>query len=244
MTQPIIIQADWPAPPNLHALTTTRFGGVSNAHYQSFNLAHHVGDAPTAVIQNRALLMLNQHLPASPAWLNQQHTANVVMAEHVDATTIADASYTRQSHLPCVVLTADCLPILIGNTLGTEIAAIHAGWRGLQQHIITRTLQQLHTSPTHLIAWLGPAISAAHYMVSADLRNQFIAQDPQLASAFTPHQQQWKANLVMIATHQLKQSGVHRIYGGHHCTYQDSQFYSYRRDQGTTGRIASIIWLQ
>jgi YfiH family protein len=239
-----LIPADWPAPPSITAFCTTRQGGVSDGLYRSFNLALHVGDHPADVRQNRALLTLQQQLPQRPAWLNQQHTADIVAAEHVTPDTIADASYTSQPRLPCVVLTADCLPILLCNRQGTEVAAIHGGWRGLYQEIIAQTIQRLHSPPEDLLAWLGPAICASHYEVGDSLRTRFIRQDPNLASAFHATGQHLFADLYQIARLQLRQQGVTHIHGGHFCTYQESRFYSYRRDGAATGRMASMIWLQ
>jgi purine-nucleoside/S-methyl-5'-thioadenosine phosphorylase / adenosine deaminase len=240
-----LLPADWPVPPHVTAFSTTRLGGASSGHYHSFNLALHVGDQPAAVRQNRALLKLQQRLPQQPAWLNQQHTASTVAAEHVTPDiTIADASYTSQPKLPCAVLTADCLPIFLCNTQGTQIAAIHGGWRGLYQGIIAQTIQRLHSPADDLLAWLGPAICARHYEVSDILRTRFVRQDPSLACAFHYTGSRLTADLYQIARQQLHQQGIKHIYGGHSCTYQDPRFYSYRRDGAATGRMASIIWLQ
>jgi YfiH family protein len=154
------MNADWPAPAGIHAGTTLRYGGVSQQVFDSFNLATHVGDDIQHVEHNRKQLIASLGLKQQPVWLNQQHTTQVINANTVDQAMqqpIADASYTTDAGVACAVLTADCLPILLCDEQGTQIAAIHAGWRGLLNGIIEHSIMQFQHKP--ILAWLGPAIS-------------------------------------------------------------------------------------
>jgi YfiH family protein len=233
----------WPAPSNVHAYTTTRQGGHSLAPYNSFNLADHVGDDITSVTKNRAILYHKLHLPSQPCWLEQTHSNVVVQAKQGLLKTEADACYTSTPATVCLVLTADCLPILICNRTGTEIAAIHAGWRGLAAGIIENTLAKL-TSPTcELMAWLGPAIGPSAFEVGAEVYEAFNRQNPSNCQAFSPvRSERWYADLFGLAKLALARLGLTAVYGGQYCTYSDAElFFSYRRD-GQTGRLASLIW--
>lgn len=237
----MIISPDWPAPKNIHAFTTTRQGGVSLPPFDSFNLAMHVEDDPQHVIKNRQ--QLNQLTPQNPIWLNQTHSATAIaLTHHSKQNQTADASYTTHSKLPCVVMTADCLPVLICNKQGSEVAAIHAGWRGLKAGIIENTIKQLSTAPQELMAWLGPAIGADAFELNNEIRLDFLACNPQNGVAFKQVNATWLADIYALARVSLNALKVKNIYGGEYCTFSDeNRFFSYRRD-GITGRMASLIW--
>ena len=241
-----MIQADWPAPPNVHALTSLRDGGVSEGPFTSLNLGAHVGDDPTHVLQNRQRFCTLAQLPQPPIWLNQTHSTNAIELNSTfnpNETIDADASFTRQAHIPCTVMTADCLPLLICNQQGTEVAAIHAGWRGLRDGIISQTLDRLESPPHDLLVWLGPAIAANVFELNAEIRLDFIAHNPQNSLAFKQVNSSWFADIFKLARIELETLGVQHIFGGTFCTYSDDKrFFSYRRD-GVTGRMASTIWL-
>jgi YfiH family protein len=185
-------------------------------------------------------------LPNEPIWLTQTHSTIAVEAipEHAEQT--ADASYTDTVNRVCVVLTADCLPLLICNSRGTKVAAIHAGWRGLAGGIIENTLEKLALPGSELLVWLGPAIGPQKFEVGNDVYDAFIAQDESARMAFIPKaHDKWLANLYLLATQRLNKLGVTAIYGGDYCTHTQSDlFFSYRRDHGKTGRMASAIWIQ
>ena len=134
-----IIQPQWSAPASVSACCTTRVGGVSQAPYDSLNLGLHVGDDAAAVAQNRARLAARLQLPAEPGWIRQVHGTRVVTLESGE-TGEADAAITRQAGRVAVIMVADCLPILVCNRRGSEVAAIHAGWRGLQAGVVQSTL--------------------------------------------------------------------------------------------------------
>ena len=233
---------EWPAPKNVQALQTTRNGGMSGAPYDSLNLGGHVGDVPFAVARNRTLL--GPLLPSEPVWLKQVHGTVVADAAQADCWPEADACVSSHAGAVCVVMTADCLPVLLCNERGSVVAAAHAGWRGLCDGVIEQTVRAMNVQPGTLMAWLGPAIGAQAFEVGEEVRAAFIARQPQAAAAFisgTPDK--WLADIYQLARLRLNALGITRIYGGGLCTYTDSaRFYSYRRD-GVTGRMGTFIWL-
>jgi polyphenol oxidase len=239
-----LLQADWPAPAAVHTLLTTRQGGVSQPPYNSFNLGTHVGDQPEAVAANREQLRLL--LPDEPAWLNQVHGINVVDAAEIGETLLdADASFSRQPGKVCVVMTADCLPVLLCDDAGSVVAAAHAGWRGLCDGVLEAAVSATGVPAATLMAWLGPAIGPDAFEVGAEVRAAFIACDAAATTAFTDiGEGKYLADIYQLARQRLATAGVSRIYGGDFCTViERERFFSYRRD-GVTGRMASLIWLQ
>lgn len=242
-----VIRPDWPAPSHVTAFTTTRIGGNSKAPYDSLNLAYHVNDDDNAVAANREQLGTQFRLPNPPCWLQQVHSTKVILAETYAQPPIADAVYTHEPGAVCAVLTADCLPLLLCDQQGTQVAAVHAGWRGLAGGIIASTLAQFKAPRTAILAWLGPAIGPAAYEVGKEVKAAFEALEPQSESAFKPaaRPEHWYADLYELARLQLKKSGVNQIFGGKHCTFTEKElFYSYRRDGNASGRMASLIWLE
>lgn len=238
------VKPDWPLSDHVHALTTTRQGGVSHPPFDSLNLATHVHDNPADVTENRHRLKTELLLPNDPFWLNQQHTNRVINLDETNSQD-ADGSYTAKKDIICCVLTADCLPILLSDKSGTEVAAIHAGWRGLASGIIDNGIKHFKHSPKELFAWIGPAISRDHYEIDNSVRSQFLHNDIDSAPAFIPSRtDHWRLDLPKLAKQYLKKCGITQIYGGDYCTFSDvKRFYSYRRDGGKTGRIATLIWL-
>ncbi|WP_372625686.1 peptidoglycan editing factor PgeF [Arsukibacterium sp.] len=239
-----LIKPVWPAPENVKAISSTRHGGYSEGLFQSLNLGEHVGDCVEAVRRNRQQFQSKAGMPGQPVWLNQTHSTRCITLSSSAVTSgNADASFSRQSGLICTVMTADCLPILICNQQGTEVAAVHAGWRGLCDGIIENTVQ-LFSQPQACMAWLGPAISQHAFEVGAEVRAAFMRQDPHAGAAFIPGASgKWFADLYLLARQRLARCGITNIYGAEHCTYQQtSTFFSYRRD-GQTGRMATAIWL-
>lgn len=237
------IVPEWPAPACVRSLVTTRNGGVSTGPYASLNLGLHVGDDPVAVAANRA--RLREHLPAEPAWLNQVHGTCTVLADAADRVPNADASFTRRRGVVCAVMTADCLPVLFADDDGTVVAVAHAGWRGLAAGVLEATIAAMEIPPTRLHAWLGPAIGPQAFEVGAEVRSAFVADLPESAAAFMPGDTgKWLADIYTLARLRLRRAGVDSLHGGGLCTVSDAaRFYSYRRD-GTTGRMASLIWLE
>ena len=233
---------DWPAPANVNACCTTRVGGVSEGPWAGLNLADHVGDDPAAVLKNRALLHERLGLPAEPQWLRQVHGTEVRRPGSVPA--CADACLDDRPGQVCVVLTADCLPVLFCDVHGTQVAAAHAGWRGLLAGVLERTVAGLAAAPGDLYAWLGPAIGPEAFEVGDEVRAGFVAEHASAQAHFESNRPgHWLADLYGLARDRLHRCGVQQVYGGGLCTYSDARrFYSYRRDRDT-GRMASLIWL-
>ena len=243
MIEPGWIPASWPTPPQIHAGVTTRLGGVSHSPYTSLNLALHVGDESAAVMENRIRLRQFLHLPTEPIWLNQVH--GVQVCTDVQAGTQADASVSQQPGQVCVVLTADCLPVLFCDRAGTVVAAAHAGWRGLAAGVIPETMKHMQVDPTDIIAWLGPAIGPRAFEVGDDVRTSFLKLGEDYARVFSARSPgKWLMDLYAAARLQLAGLGITQVYGGEYCTYEDDKrFYSYRRER-ETGRMASLTWIQ
>jgi len=240
------IEPDWPAPPGVRAMATTRHGGVSLPPFDQLNLGDHVGDEPSAVAENRCRLQTALQLPAQPVWLNQIHGIDVVDAGHTLNIAAADASYTVDEGVVCAVMSADCLPVLLCDLNGRCVAAVHAGWRGLADGVIEATVRRMvRRSDAGLMAWLGPAIGAQAFEVGDEVRQTFLKADPNSVAAFERSGNgRWLADLYALARQRLQRLGVEHIYGGHWCTFRESGlFFSYRRD-GATGRMATLIWME
>lgn len=244
---PCVLTPDWPVSDKVRAFSSTRIGGKSLAPYDSLNLGGHVGDDELAVQQNRQLFAKQIAMPHSLRWLQQVHGTNVVeLPTSMQGDIEADAAYSDSINQVCAVMTADCLPLLFCNKQATEVAACHAGWRGLRAGVIEKTLAHF-SNPRDVFVWLGPAIGPTKFEVGAEVRADFIAYSSQAKAAFTPviSSDKWLADLYMLARQRLIQQGVflEQIYGGNYCTYTDEErFFSYRRQQ-KTGRMASVIWL-
>ncbi|MBZ2170093.1 peptidoglycan editing factor PgeF [Marinobacter sp. F4216] len=242
-----LITPDWPAPARVRAVCTTRAGGVSEVPWQSLNLAMHVGDDPSRVDVNRRRLAGHLNLePEAFGWLDQVHGTDVVELPVAPRVPSADAAMTVHSRQVCAILTADCLPVLLCDRAGNQVAAAHAGWRGLCQGVLENVIGQFRSSPAELLAWLGPAIGPERFEVGPEVRESFLASNPLAEKAF--HKQgarpgHYMADLYQLARIRLSALGVTSVFGEPVCTVSDpSRFYSYRRD-GQTGRMASLIWL-
>lgn len=213
---------------------------------------------PEAVEQNRRIL--RAALPAEPVWMEQVHGTGVADLDQLvgaPAPVVADAAVASSRDRVCVVMTADCLPVLLSDARGVTVGAAHAGWRGLCGGVIERTVdamtQRLRASgqeadPTWL-AWLGPAIGPACFEVGAEVRQAFMdaaqpAEREATEAAFVRGASDGKflGDLYALARLRLARVGCTEVYGGGLCTMTDVQrFYSYRRER-TTGRMATLIW--
>jgi YfiH family protein len=238
-----LIRPGWDAPPTVAAASSTRLGGVSQGVWRSLNLGDHVGDDPAAVRRNRRLLRESLDLPAEPNWLQQVHGTRVSWPGDPDH--CADACLGERPGDVCVVMTADCLPVLFCNLAGTRVAAAHAGWRGLLGGVLEGTLACFDDPGEQILAWLGPAIGPDAFEVGDEVREAFCAQDAASAAHFRANRSgHWLADIYGLARLRLRAQGVTRISGGDRCTFSEPEsFYSYRRD-GISGRMASLIWLQ
>ena len=244
----VFLQADWPAPPRVRTLISTRQGGISQGVFASLNVGAHVGDDAAAVAHNRALV--EQQAGRALAYLNQTHSTTVVAADAALAALEkgeplnADASVGSDGSAACAVMTADCLPVLFCADDGNVVAAAHAGWRGLLAGVLEETVAAMAVPANTLLAYLGPAIGPRAFEVGDEVRSAFVAADATMAAAFQPALAgKWLADLYLLARLRLARQGVTRVYGGAFCSFSDAdRFFSYRRD-GQTGRMASLIWL-
>jgi len=236
------IRPEWPAPAGVRALITTRRGGVSQGPYASLNLGDHVGDDPEAVRTNRSLL--REDLPAEPKWLKQVHGVRVAYVDGALYPKEGDAAVARRAGTVCAVLVADCLPVLLCDDAATVVGIAHAGWRGLAAGVLEQTVAAMAVHPPSILAFLGPAIGPASFEVGDEVREAFLRHGESAAAAFLPHGPgKWHCDLFELARQRLAGSGISRVHGGGVCTYRDAErFYSFRRN-GTTGRMAGLIWL-
>lgn len=243
-----LITPNWSAPAHIKAFSTTRLNGLSTGCYQGLNLGSHVADDAHLVLRNRELLTQQLALKEPLCWLQQTHSTLLLK---IEATTKsdsnADAAWSNIKNQACVVMTADCLPLLVTDKKGSFVAAIHAGWRGLYDGIIEKSItaicDELNISSRELLVWLGPCIGKTAFAVGAEVRDEFIQQDSQASHAFSVYQDRYLANLQELARLRLAPFNVAQITASEHCTFCEPElFYSYRRD-GETGRMATIIWI-
>lgn len=249
-----LIRPDWPAPKNVHAFISTREGGESKGPYSSMNLGDHVDDDPCSVAANRASFAQSVGLDKNKVfWLKQVHGVSVIDLDRKDVCSEppmeADASTCTKPLVGCVIMTADCMPVLFCDASGSRVAAVHAGWRGLEQGVIQQALS-FFEHPHEVMAYIGPAISQKHFEVGEEVKAVFELRNPEYASAFIDAgcddagTRKYRCDLYDIARKLLQSAGVTQIYGGDFCTYaQEDQFYSFRRDGKHSGRMASLIYL-
>ncbi len=250
---------DWPAPPAVRAVCTTRAGGVSAPPYDSLNLGDHVGDDAAHVVANRA--RLEQAIGARPVFLHQVHGTQVLqLTASTPHASQADACITNEPGVACTVMVADCLPVLFTTEQGDWVAAAHAGWRGLAGQggvgVLENTLRffcalshmnQAQTVPK-MMAWLGPCIGPAAFEVGGEVRQALVATDAQAGACFTALPTgKWLADLAGLARLRLRAAGVTQVFGNDGsaawCTVGNaSRFFSHRRDR-VSGRFAASIWL-
>lgn len=261
---------DWPAPPGVHAVFTTRAGGVSPAPFDSFNLGDHVRDDPLAVATNRQ--RLTDALGAvRPVFLQQVHGTEVLTLQlSTRDGLVADACLSTQPGLACTAMVADCLPVLLAHRSGRVVAAAHAGWRGLVgvqtpgQGVLESTMAALVRAvqrqdsrlsaeqvAADTVAWLGPCIGPDAFEVGAEVRKAFVGAEPADAAGFREHApDKFLANLPWLARQRLQRLGLQSVHGNNGmplwCTVsQPLRFFSHRRDTaagGSTGRMVACIW--
>ncbi|WP_415892725.1 peptidoglycan editing factor PgeF [Neptuniibacter sp. PT8_73] len=241
-----LILPDWNAPRGVKAFTTTRFDGVSGGAYKGLNLGDHVKDDPEHVKQNRKALIDELGLSRLPQWLSQVHGIDLIEAKDDGFCREADGCWSQETGQACIVMTADCLPVLFADGNGKRVAAVHAGWRGLLDGILEQAVEGFD-KPENLHVWLGPAIGPDAFEVGKEVRDQFVAVQAQAGQAFTSvvgSPDKYLADIYQLARQRLEAVGVSFVSGGEYCTYTDAErFYSYRRD-GVTGRMASLIWIE
>lgn len=238
-----MIEPVWPYSDRVLAVTTTREGGVSEPPFDSFNLADHVGDDPSAVRENRR--RLSSHIEGRPVcWLDQVHGTTVVEAAHAwPEPPRADALWTRESGLGLAVLTADCLPVVLVARDFSAVGIAHGGWRGLVGGVLEATVRA--APDLDWVAWIGPGIGPDAYEVGQEVVAAVRGLSGEVQRAIRPGARPGKAQLDLftLAEIQLQSLGIEEIYCDRTCTYTTSTLFSYRRD-GETGRMATVVALQ
>jgi YfiH family protein len=239
------IVPDWPAPPGVRAFVTTRAGGVSGCEFASMNLGSGSGDDPALVARNR--LIVREQLPTAPRWMKQVHGTDVADLDRLAESEVAkaDAAVASQPGRVGVVLTADCMPLLLCDEAGTRVAVAHAGWRGMAAGVIENTVRAMNGEPSRLIAWMGPTIGPEVFEVGPEVREAFMAADPEAQAAFRSHKPgKYLADLYHLARQRLARAGVRSVHGGESCTYTEAdRFFSYRRVQAS-GRMGTFAWIE
>ena len=252
---------DWPAPSFVHALMTTREGGVSQAPWESLNVGNHVGDMPANVDANRA--MVNKAMGATAVYLRQVHgVTGVAIHAQTPSNTEADVAWTTETGVACAMMVADCLPILVCHPRRKWVAAVHAGWRGLAGsqgvgvvETLTSAIQALGMAPQDCLVWLGPCIGPTAFEVGPEVKAAFEgnANHSMPHSHFeTSHSGKFLADLAGLARARLNLAGFHRLFGNDSslpwCTHtQVSKYHSHRRDavsHGSAGRMAAYVWIR
>ena len=233
----------WPAPKNIKAIQTTRNGGASLDKFSSFNLSSNVGDNEQHVNVNYKKLL--NFIPSNPFWLNQIHSNKSEEIPSI-ADLNCDASYTYNKKTVCAIRTADCLPIFLTNSEGSFVGLIHAGWKGLLNGVIEKTIYKINSS-SEIIIWLGPCISQRSFEVGSNIYDSFIMNDSNTKTAFKLEKNRYYLDLAAVAKIKLNFLNINNISGAgiteEFCTFRDKKnFFSYRRDN-KTGRMASLLWI-
>lgn len=217
---------DWPAPARIRSAVVTLHGAAADV--------------------GRTALRDVLALPSEPCWLRQVHGTHVAVVDRpLPDDPEADAAVTRTAEVVLAIKTADCLPVLFCAGDGSEIAAAHAGWRGLSAGVLENTLAAMQAPRANIIAWLGPAIAARSYEVGDEVRDAFLSHDPAAEAAFAATRPgHWLCDLYALARQRLQAAGVTRISGDGFDTFTDPRLHSYRRDGACSGRMASLLWIQ
>lgn len=260
-SSPLDIPAIIPKPSNLptgwcqhvHVLQT-HAGSLGTDGYGAFNLAFHVGDDAKQVHNNRTKLLA--HLPdvTHIHWLEQVHGTEVVDVDHLPASLVSlapkqgDALMTTQAGVALAIMTADCIPIVLTSQNGEQVAAIHAGWRGLAAGVVETTVKKMTHKPSH--AWVGAFISQNNFEVGDDVKAAFVQLSADYEAAFSAQKNgKHMANLGYILKQKLGAHGIASCFLGG-CSYGskdgNTPFYSYRRathaGDSKTGRMATLIY--
>lgn len=239
------LRPDWRAPAHVRAFVTTRAGGVSTGEYSSMNLGSRSGDAPENVARNR--LIVREHLPATPRWMAQVHGTQVADLDALGESEVAtaDAAVASKPGRVAVVLTADCMPLLLTDVEGRRVGVAHAGWRGMAAGVIENAVAAMQTDPARVLAWMGPTIGPGAFEVGPEVRDAFLDTDAGADEGFAAHKPgKYLGDLYTLARRRLERAGVRDVRGGGFCTFTETKrFFSYRREQ-RSGRMGAFIWIE
>ena len=212
-----------------------------------FNLALHVGDDAARVQKHRMILLQDfaEYGVNKISWMNQTHSTicHTINEQILFDAPEGDGMVTQIPRHALMMMTADCLPVVLGNAEGTEVANLHAGWKGLAHGIIENTILTMQSQPTW--AWLGAAICQDSFEIGTEVKAAFCEKYPELETAFKAGVKEGKfyADLYAIARYILALHGVETVLGGDQCTYRQSEdYYSYRRET-KTGRMATFVFM-
>jgi len=231
-------------PENINVISTIRYLDQKPKNFtdgfDTFNLANHVSDDPEKVFENRKKLIQYFNLPSEPRYIDQIHSDKCLSFNNSECE--GDALYTNKKNKVCAILTADCLPIFITDSLGQEVAVIHAGWKGLLKGVIEQTLKSFDSK--NLVAHFGPAISQGSFQVGKEVIDQYISKDKSFTSAFKTYSGKHYLDLYIGAKLVLNNFDIYKISGGAECTFkQKDEYFSYRRDGKNSGRMGNLIWI-
>lgn len=250
--QDSLVLPDWSVPKWVGGFVTTRMGGCSPAPWDSMNLGINTSDSCDNVRKNRQTLMGFLPPGIEVQWMKQVHGPDGVIVEKCISgePPTADFCYTSTPGIACAVLTADCLPVLICNQQGSEVAAVHAGWRGIAGGVLQQAIDVFQSPAAELQAWIGPCIGQRAFEVGAEVPEAMLdaglVSSKELNSlmiASPKGQAKVCLDLAGLVRQGFQALGVTSIHGGSFCTYSEPRkFFSYRRD-GETGRMASLIWI-
>ncbi len=234
--------------PELIALQSTRKGGVSKGKYSGLNLGSNTGDRPDLVDENtRRLCSVAGINPERLVRSDQVHGTEILSAEKPGRYNGYDSLITDKTNLFLCIFTADCYPVLLYDPKHHASGAIHAGWKGAAGQIVVKTIAAMkirfNSVPAECLAWIGTGISATAYEVDKAVAKEF-PPDTGTRSPFSPDEEKYLLDLGLVNYRQLLGSGVpaSNIERSSFCSYSDKDlFFSYRRDQGKTGRMVSLI---
>ena len=233
-------------PSNVNLLSSQRFidGGRSSGNFENFNLSLNTNDSQDNVLENRKILRDRFDLPSEPTWINQTHSSICIDASLTNTIIEADASYTSRAGVVCAIMTADCLPVFVSNKNGTMVGVAHAGWRGLISGVIENLISSFNSDGDNLVVHLGPAISKNFFEVGEEVMKLYLSKNSNFERSFTIINNKNYLDLYDAARVILESFQIKSISGGDRCTFQESSdFFSYRRDGVSSGRMAHLIWM-
>lgn len=225
---------------------TNRSSGVSVAPYESLNLALHVGDDPLKVLQNRSLLAKEgEFFIDNLIFMEQTHGDNIQIIKDSSINHIknCDAIITNVKNIPLMVMVADCIPILLYDSVKNVIAVVHAGRNGTFKEIAKKTVlkmvDEFGVDVSDVLVYLGASIHSCCYEIGSEIA------DIATKSYIIKRDKKLYLDLQSMNENQLLSVGISKenIEISDICTCCDKEYFSYRRD-GVTGRFAGILWIK